>query len=201
MFQSVDTLSRSITLEASQTASRVAVFSQLQAWRLVVTSETPATIKLDISQANTQRTMTIDVPPFQSAVDYYGYGNCVVSVSNLSDSQASLIQISFEEPIRETQYQIESDPLAISDLSWTDVSPNQGYLPSFCNYASLYASGTFRYRLVDINGDVVHNGSFTNPSVQRDIQELRIPAHTKLQVRNETAGTEVQFKIVWFKKV
>jgi len=201
MFCSADTLSRSLTLEASQTASRVAVFSQPKAWRLVITSETPATVKLDISQANTQRIITIDIPPYESAVDYYGYGNCVVSVSNLSDSQASKIQVSFEEPIKETQYQIESDYLAISDLSWVDVSPNQGYLPSFCNYAGLYASGTFRYRLVDIYGNVVHNGSFTNPSVQRDIQELRIPAHTKLQVRNETDAVEVLFKIIWFKKV
>jgi len=202
MFDSVDTLSRSLTLEASQTASRVAVFSQLKKWRLVITSETPATAKLDISQANTQRTITLDIPPFQSAVEYTGYGNCVVSVENLSDSQSSLIQVSFEEPIEHHPYSVDSGSLLINDAQKVAVPPLNGYRPSFTNYASINTNGDIRVYLEDLNGNQVfyYVNILSQEPNEYLLRDIPVPAHCKLLVTNASSGTQANVSVVWSKK-
>lgn len=195
----LDVISKKFDLAAGAIAPAALSVECKDAWRLVVGSSQLIKITVIVRQENTQRNIEMFCSP-NSIVDYFSCGFVTVQIENLG-SEASAIEISLEPQPVESQYQIDSDTITVTNGQYVNLSPNDGYPPPFCNYISIYASGTCRVQMIDELDNIVWSTGSLNPSNQNILNELRVPARCRVQVRNNSVPTPVNFKGVWFKKL
>lgn len=190
---------RKLTLNASEIVDRAISQNGLQFWRLVISSSTFLKIEITIFQENTTRTITM----FSGAngiTDYNGYGSFNVKITNLDTSNSNNVELSIEQSVEDTMYQVEGDVQTVTGGIWTPLNPNLGYAPPFCNYLSIIYSATCQVRIIDgVTGTALWNSGNLATSQKNNVNEIRIPKTARVDVKDTGASTN--FQAIWFKKV
>jgi len=190
-------LSRTTIVKGGSTSLRAIAIEGVEAWTLVVQST--QVIRFNISQAQTNTSQLIEGQycPEDGTVTYCGYGDSLVSVTNLTLFDAT-VQLNFVNQYHiQRQHESEQQSNA-SNTVFIGIGDKKGWNPAYCNHLKIYANNPIKIRVINgVDLSVIWQQDNVISPVWGTFSTMRTSNRDIIQFASETNLTVAKIRAIW----
>jgi|TARA_R110002167_G_scaffold66303_2_gene187712 hypothetical protein len=190
-------LSRTSVIAGNQTNTRAIDISGIGAWRLVVQASQVIRFNIAQAQSNTTQNVLGQYCPQNGIVTYDGYGDALISVTNLTLIDATVqLDVIEQYPITR-QHESESDSNN-SNVVFKDVGEFGGWNPPYCSYLCIFSDNPIKLRVINgVDLSVIwQENNITTPTWGTHAT-MKLSNRDRIQFASETNLTVAKIRAVW----
>lgn len=190
-------LSRTTTIIGGSTETRAIAIEGKKAWKLVVQSTQVIRFNIAQAQSNTTQDILGQYCPQNGIVTYNGYGDAMISVTNLTLIDA-IVQLDFVEPYHANrQHESESDSNN-SNVVFKDVGEFGGWNPPYCEHLKIYADNPIKLRVINgVDLSVIWQENNITTPIWGTLGTMRTSNRDRIQFASETNLTVAKIRAIW----
>lgn len=190
-------LSRTSTISAGATSLRAIAIEGVEKWQLVVQSTQVIRFNIAQSQSNTTQNILGQYCPQNGIVTYNGFGDAMISVTNLTLIDA-VVQLHFVNQY-DVHRQHESEQQDNnSNVIFKDVGEFGGWNPPYCEHLKIYADNPIKLRVINgVDLTVLWQGNNITTPVWGTFGTMRTSNRDRIQFASETNLTIAKIRAIW----
>tara|TARA_R110002110_G_scaffold176157_1_gene380136 strand:- start:131 stop:787 length:657 start_codon:yes stop_codon:yes gene_type:complete len=190
-------LSRTTTVTGGSTSQRAIAIEGVEAWQLVVQSTQVIRFNIAQAQSNTTQDIQGQYCPQNGIVTFNGYGDALISVTNLTLIDA-IVQLDFVKPYDvHRQHESESDSNN-SNVVFKDVGEFGGWNPPYCEHLKIYANNPIKLRVINgVDLSVIWQENNITTPVWGTLGTMRTSNRDRIQFASETNLTVAVIRAIW----